>query len=232
MHIRTQLEALIRDQPQYDDITFDGECWAPNTPHQQIHHMFSNAAADSSTLGFYIFDIVDSSVPFKQRYASLKMIFSKDPEKYPNLHIVTQTLMNKSVQIEKAYKEYLDQGHEGAVLRLPDGMYEPGTRKEIRSKAVLKLKPVHDSEFEIAGYKSGEGRDAGAIIWILKMPNGREFSARPAETLEERRKLFSEMATKFESDFKGKMLRISYGDTTALGVPRFPRVIGVREQIV
>jgi hypothetical protein len=230
-HIRTQLEALVRAQSSYQSVTFDGEVWAPGVPHQEIHHMFSNAEADSSILGFYIFDIVDPVPTFRQRYATLKAMLEKAPEKYPSLHLVTEELVSKSAQIEKLYRGYLAAGHEGAVLRLPDGLYEPGTRKEIRSKAVLKLKPVHDSEFEIAGFKSGEGRDAGAIIWILKMPNGREFSARPAETLEERRKMFDSMATKFESDFKGKMLRISYGDTTALGVPRFPRVIGVREQI-
>lgn len=227
-HIRTQLEAFVRAQPDLNQIILDGEIWAPGMRHQVINGIFMNAAADSSQLSYRVFDIVDETVTFKVRYQRLLEMFER--AKYPNIVLVDQELASKSAQFEKAYRAALAAGHEGLVLRHPDGMYEAGVRKEVRSKFVLKLKPVYDSEFEIVGYKSGEGRDSGAIIWTLKMPNGHEFSARPAETLDERRALFASMASKFETEYRGRMLRISYGDTTALGIPRFPRVIGFRDQ--
>jgi hypothetical protein len=234
-HIRSQLEAFVRAQPaelELKNIIFDGEIWAPGIKHQDINGIFMNAAADSSILTFRIFDIIDTEAPFKKRYVRLVEMFGRLAVEFPNIVLVKEDIVSRSAQIEKIYKSAIAAGHEGLVLRHPDGMYEAGTRKEVRSKYVLKLKPVYDSEFEIVGYKSGEGRDAGAIIWILRMPNGREFSARPAETLEERRALYDLMAEKFETEYRGRMLRVSYGDTTALGVPRFPRVIGFRDRIV
>lgn len=231
-NIRLQLELFVRLQPNMKKVILDGEIWASGIKHQVINGIFMNAAADSSMLTFRVFDIIDENVPFKDRYTALVQMFDRVDNRCPNIVLVKQDLVNTSAQIEKLYRNALSSGHEGLVLRDPNGMYEAGTRKEVRSKSVLKLKPVFDSEFEIIGYKSGEGRDAGAIIWILKTPEGREFSARPADTLEERRALYQKMETEFERVYKGRMLRISFGDTTALGVPRFPRVIGLRDQIV
>jgi len=230
-HIRGQLESFVRAQPELKQITFDGEIWAPKMKHQFINGIFMNAAADSSALSYRIFDIVDTTQPFKVRYARLVEMFKRAGSICPGLALVSEDIVTTEAQIEKIYRAALDAGHEGLVLRNPNGMYEIGIRKEVRSSNVLKLKPVYDSEFEIVGYKSGEGRDADAIIWILRMPNGKEFSARPAETLEERRALFKTMPDKFETEYRGRMLRISYGDTTTAGIPRFPRVIGLRDRI-
>ena len=50
-----------------------------------------------------------------------------------------------------------------------------------------------ESEYEILGYKEGEGRDKGTVIWICKVyKDSKEstFSVRPKGTLEFRKELF------------------------------------------
>lgn len=232
-HIRTQLVEFMKvNMPDaIDKIILDGEIWSPGMEHQLIHGIFSNVAAPSGGLKFMVFDTMIPDMQFDARYAKLLSWFSKAPEKYPDIVLVIETLTSKSQEIEKFYKAALAAGHEGVVLRDPKGLYEMGTRKEIRSKAVVKLKPVMDAEFEITGFKSGEGRDAGSIIWILKTAAGKEFSARPAETLEERQALYLSVLANFETKYRGKMLRIAFGNLTSDGIPRFPRVIGIREQL-
>lgn len=232
-HIRDQLAAFMRVNmsPGINKIILDGEVWAPGLEHQLINGIFSNAIAPSGMLKFMVFDTMIADTPFEARYATLLSWFSKAPELYPDLVLVIESLSGESRVIEKFYRAALAAGHEGIVLRDPKGFYEMGTRKEIRSKAVVKLKPVMDSEFEITGFKSGEGRDAGSIIWILRTAAGKEFSARPAETIEDRQAMYLDVSANFETKYRGKMLRIAYGNLTPDGIPRFPRVIGIREQM-
>lgn len=232
-HIRAQLVEFMKANMSAADnkIILDGEVWAPGIEHQLINGIFSNAAAPSEMLKFMVFDVMIPDMPFEARYAKLLSWFSKAPEKYPDLVLVAESLSGEPAVIEKFYRAALTAGHEGVVLRDPKGLYEMGTRKEIRSKSVVKLKPVMDAEFKIVGFKSGEGRDAGSIIWILRTDTGKEFAARPAETLEERQAMYKDALVSFETKYLGKMLRIAFGNLTPDGIPRFPRVIGIREQM-
>ena len=226
-HIREQLAPLFEKHP---DLILDGEMYKHGIEHQLINGMYMNAKADASSLDFIVFDAVlpDRDAPFEKRIEFLRELLSEQ-KNHPNIVLNEVTLVSTSDEIEKIYKQYLVDGYEGAVLRTPDGKYEVGVRKEKRTKFALKLKPVFDKEFEIVGYKDGSGKDSGAIIWILAMPDSKKtFFSRPKKTIEERRKLFDQMGDKFDSDYKGKPMRVLYGDTTKDGMPRFSRAVGVR----
>jgi ATP-dependent DNA ligase len=233
-HIRAELKRFAEvQQAQVVGLILDGEIYKHGLKHQLINGIVMNETADSSELEYHVFDFVDAELTFHDRYKRLTEMFARAAAACPHIKLVPETLLKTSAEIEAFYRKALRAGAEGIVLRNPEGKYEAGARKEVRSKNVLKLKPEFDSEYEIVGYEQGEGRDAGSIIWVLKMPNSTEtFTARPADTLENRRELYTEMATKFESAYKGRMLRIAYGDTTASGKPRFPRVVGFRDAIL
>lgn len=140
--------------------------------------------------------------------------------------------MRSSAEIEAAFRAHLAMGYEGSVVRMPNGTYEAGVRKEVRSKNVIKLKPDYDAEFKIVGYSEGVGQDAGAIVWELECIDAagvpKTFKARPKGSIEGRRALFAQMPERFASDYLGKMMTVYYGDTTADGIPRFPRAGQVR----
>jgi DNA ligase-1 len=227
--IREELARLYQMAGLTGTVIFDGEAYKPGMEHQEINSIYMNASANADALEYWIFDVVTDG-NYSERIAWLSTILPRAD--CPRLILVPAHLERTSAGIEKRYKDYLRNGFEGAVLRLLDGKYEAGTRREVRSKYVLKLKPEYDAEFEIVGYTEGAGRDKGALIWVLKMPaSDKTFTVRPKGTIEDRRALYSEMPTRFESAFKGKMMRVLFGDTTSDGIPRFPRAVGVREHM-
>jgi hypothetical protein len=226
-HIREQLAPLF---VKYPKIILDGEIYKHGIEHQLINGTYMNAKTDASQLDYVVFDAVlpDRDTPFEKRVEFLRELLGEQ-KNHPNIILNDVELVSTSDEIETKYKAYLADGYEGAVLRKPDSKYDVGIRKEKRSKTALKLKPVFDKEFEITGFKDGKGKDSGALIWILKMPDSNKtFFSRPKMTIDERRKLFDHMKDNFDSDYKGKPMRILYGDTTKDGMPRFSRAVGVR----
>lgn len=223
-HVRDALAPFFQAN---GDVTLDGEIYKHGVEHQEINGLYMNTEADSSALEYHVFDVVlpDKKADYNTRLAFLRSKLKESDA----IKFVDSEMVSTSADIERIYKGHLAAGYEGSVLRHPDGLYEAAGRKEKRSKKVLKLKPVYDAEFEIVGYRDGKGRDSGALLWVLKMPDSdTTFNARPRMTIEDRRSLYKEMRTKFESEYKGKMMRVLYGNTTKDGVPRFPRAMGVR----
>lgn len=223
-HIKNALVSFFQKN---EDVILDGEVYGDALTHQEINGLYMHEKADASMLRYAVFDVV---MPDKSADYTKRISFLRDELKENDvIKLVDSHLVKTSVEIERIYKSHLAAGYEGSVLRIPSGLYEASGRKEKRSNYVLKLKPVYDSEFEIVGYHEGRGSDSGAIVWVLKLPNSDvTFTARPRATIAERRKIFDEMAEKFESEYKGKMMRVLYGDTTKDGIPRFPRAVGVR----
>jgi hypothetical protein len=225
LHIRKDLARVFEKNP---DVILDGEIYKHGMPHQLINGTYMKEDADSSGLEYWVFDAVlpDRSAPYSER---IKFLRTELKDTGSSIVLIDSELVDNEADIERIYKDHLRKGNEGSILRDPTGVYEAKGRKEVRSGHVLKLKPVYDSEFEIVGYKDGKGRDAGAITWILKMPDSNAtFSAKPSMTLDERRALYKRVNDTGGTDHVGKMMRVLYGDTTDDGVPRFPRAIDVR----
>jgi ATP-dependent DNA ligase len=225
-HIRTDLLPFFAKN---GDVILDGEIYKHGVPHQIINGLYMNTTSDSSDLQYHVFDVIipDRDAGYATR---LDFLRSELKEAGSSIILVDSTLVKTSEEIETIYKQHLAENYEGSVLRHPEGVYEADGRKEKRSGMVLKLKPIYDSEFEIVGYKGdGKGKESGAIVWILKMPDSDTlFSSRPCETIEKRINLFKQMPDIFESQYNGKMIKVLYGDTTKKGVPRFSRTVGVR----
>ena len=99
-----------------------------------------------------------------------------------------------------------------------------------------KRKPRYSDEYEVVGYTQGDqGKDIGAIIWILKTPETKKiksvvFTSIPIGiTNEERYKLFSNMTEElFNNEYKGKMMTVEYDELSETGVPLRAKAIGLR----
>jgi DNA ligase-1 len=74
-----------------------------------------------------------------------------------------------------------------------------------------------EDEYRIIDFKEGEGRDAGAVIWVCETADGKEFTARPRGTMEQRREWFND-----GESYIGKNLTVVYQELTEDGKPRFP----------
>jgi hypothetical protein len=118
------------------------------------------------------------------------------------------------------HKKHIEEGHEGTMIRDKDSVYEVGQR----SNYLLKFKDFQTEEYEIIGANTGQGRDANAVVWICKTKDGQQFTARPEGTIAQR-----ENDYKNHEKFIGKMLTVRFQNLTALGVPRFPVGVTVRD---
>ena len=117
------------------------------------------------------------------------------------------------------HDQFVEQGHEGIMIRDAVSTYEIGKR----SNYLLKYKEFQTEEYEVVGVKEGTGREKGAGIWECRTGN-RVFSAKPEGTLEFRRHLFRD-----REKYIGKMLTVRFQNLTALGVPRFPVGVAIRD---
>ena len=112
-------------------------------------------------LHLFLFDLIyldGKSVvdlPLTERRKLLERIASFDPS------ILADQIQSDSLELaEKIYRQALDAGHEGLILKNPTSVYAPGKR----GKNWLKIKPVMETlDLVVIGAKWGEGRRASLL---------------------------------------------------------------------
>jgi hypothetical protein len=87
------------------------------------------------------------------------------------------------------------------------------------------MKEFEDSEYEIIDVVEGTGNFTGKCGgMIFKTDNGTEFNAIPNGDWE-----YLEKLLKSKADLIGKQATVKYFNLTPDGVPRFPKVIAIRD---
>ena len=112
-------------------------------------------------LHLFLFDLIyldGKSVvdlPLTERRKLLERIANFDPS------ILADQIQSDSPELaEKIYRQALDAGHEGLILKNPKSVYAPGKR----GKNWLKIKPVMETlDLVVIGAKWGEGRRASLL---------------------------------------------------------------------
>ena len=194
-----------------DGEWLDGECYAPNMTFEDLTSAFK---MDPQSLEFHGFDYFDTNrpdLPFAERQRILK-----DKTKT----VVDTFLVPKKSEIQKYHTQFVEQGHEGIMIRESTSIYEIGKR----SNYLLKFKEFQTEEYEIVGAKCGHGRDADAVVWVCKTAGGHEFTVKPEGTIKERERYYKD-----REKYIGKQLTVRFQNLTALGVPRFPVGVAIRD---
>ena len=187
-----------------DGEYLDGECYAPNKSFEEITSMFKMNPKD---LEFHVFDYFDVNRP--------DLTFDERRER-----ITVDTFMvNKKSEVQGYHDLFVNQGHEGIMIRDASSTYEIGKR----SNYLLKYKAFQTDEYEIVDVKEGTGREKGTAIWVCKVGD-QHFSVRPEGTLETRKGYLKE-----KDKYIGKQLTVRYQNLTALGIPRFPVGVAIRD---
>ena len=223
-HIHDDLKHIVN--PEYG---LDGEIYTPDLTFQELVGLVKLKDGEKKKLDkvrklkFYLFDIIPNkaNITFEERNNVLKTINKKIKTKKLQHIIVspTEEVQNKDEVIEK-HNEYVADGYEGIMIRNKKGIYKPSKR----SKDLKKYKSFIDTEYPIVGYKEGSGTDKGTVIWIVKTPEGIEFSVRPKGTHEYREELLQNAESKI-----GKLLTVKYQELSDTLVPRFPVGIVIRD---
>lgn len=187
-----------------DGEFLDGECYVHGMDFEAITSAFKTRP---ETLEFHVFDYYDVNrpeLPFKER---MKWV------------TVETKVVRKKEHLLKAHDAFVTQGYEGIMVRNIESAYEPGKR----SNNLLKCKMFETEEFTIVGCHEGTGKDAGTPVWECAAKGG-VFSVRPEGTMEKRREMFAR-----RRELVGKTLTVRFQNMTAMGIPRFPIGIAIRD---
>lgn len=191
----------------------DGEAFDPNLNFEELTSVFKT---DPLKLKFHVFDFFDLKkldMTFEERWEKVKSL------KNSHYEYVETTLIMLRDHVPMMHEKHVKEGHEGTMIRDKDSVYEVGQR----SNYLLKFKDFQTEEYPIVDVKEGTGREKGTAIWVCKVGE-QHFSARPEGTLEVRRKFLEE-----KDKYIGKQLTVRFQNLTALGVPRFPVGVVVRD---
>jgi len=192
----------------------DGEAYDPNLNFEELTSTFKT---DPLKLKFHVFDFFDLKkcpMTFEERWDVVKSLSN------PHYEYVETFSVKKHTDMNGFHKMFMQQGYEGTMIRDKDSMYEVGQR----SNYLLKYKDFQTEEYEITGAKTGHGRDADAVVWVCKTENDNQFTVRPEGTIVQREEHYRNY-----KKYIGKMLTVRFQNLTALGVPRFPVGVTIRD---
>lgn len=149
------LEAAAHDQIILRGITFiRGELWSPDMSFQEIQGLVRSGTVtkeEKARIEFHVFAVGGR---FKKT-AHMIAAIPHAPEF--NIYAMPYTLI-KTSRIEAQHQAYLNEGHEGIMLRHPAIAYAPG-----ETSALYKLKPVKEADFIITGWYEGKGHLTGML---------------------------------------------------------------------
>jgi DNA ligase-1 len=184
--IKTLLNGILPSGP---GIFFDGELTDLNrkSVSGKVTQMLKGSPADSigDDMLYNIFDVEEASVldkgkgdnPFSQRRTLLETMFKTNKidlivdryiDKKNEKPQLTSIVLANSITtddhslIHKTYKELVDVGGEGVIVKSPDHLYECK-----RSKSWIKIKEVNDCDLIIKGHYPGEGKREGYIGGLI-----------------------------------------------------------------
>lgn len=195
---------------------------------------------------FYVFDdFTNPDLSFLQRdtHTATKIREHFSGSKY--VKHLKHELVSNQVELERLYREYLDLGYEGAMIRSLEGGYKFG-RSSAKQGWLLKLKPFEDAEAEIVGfeerventneaYTNELGRTARSSAkaglvpqgtlgaFLLRRPDGVEFSCGSGLNDQLRDEYWSK-----KEQILGQIVKYKFQKIGSDVKPRLPIFLGIR----
>jgi ATP-dependent DNA ligase len=230
-NIKEEIKILLKNNPE---LIVDGEFYNHSMNLQKISGIVRQQDInheDKLNLQFYIFDCIDlkNELSFQERIVKLYELFNDSPNlKYL---ILTETIVvNSEKEADDLYNKFISEKYEGIVYKNALAKYEYSEIKELRSYNYLKRKNAFSNEYEIVSYESGiKGKDLGAVVFIMKTVDGKEFKAVPNLPIEERKEIYKLAKRDFANLYKGKLATIKFDDLSEFGIPLRAKFITIRD---
>ena len=205
-HISKQLLSIFK----IINLPLDGELYIHGLELGDIKHLISNK---DTSIGFHIFDIVDTSTSYSNR---LKVLNSLSISNLPNIYIVPGIVLEHA-NLDKEHDSCVAKGYEGIMIKDSKSKYGIGKR----TPAMFKYKKFQDSEFEIIGVVLDKN-NRGILQYTTK--NGVVFKARSIgdNTVRQHQADRPEL-------YIGKFGTVRYSTLLKSGAPEFPRTVTIRD---
>jgi len=125
---------------------------------------------DSTKDRFVVLDMIDEAPIFKNRLSKLQEMF----EDHEWFHIPKQELVGTLATAKEIASRYVNEGFEGAMLKAPDHIYQPGKRVN----NIVKIKPRLTADLLCVDVMEGTGKYEGMVgALLLEDTIGRLVSA-------------------------------------------------------
>jgi DNA ligase-1 len=194
------LTALSKDK----NIILDGELLAKSITFNELSGLTRQLDHElPEDLYFYCFDYIEGNnfyTEFKDRIINIYKV-----EKEQKLKFLPQYLMRDYTDIEQLFKEALDYGCDGLILRNPEGRYKFG-RATVKENLIYKLKPFQTFDAKIIDIIQGTEVRAGAEKKTNELGNSVTSKKKADRVLVNR-------ACDFVVMYEGKQLRVSIAMT-------------------
>ena len=140
----------------------------------------SEKPEDCHTTGvnFYVFDLWNTiKMSYHDRLTLLKAKYNSLPDELKACTTLChQTYMTSMDDVHTYYREMLDEGYEGIMLRRASAPYKFG-RSNLGSQELVRLKPKDDDEFEIIGFNEliSDGSPADSLGSLIVAKGSMSF---------------------------------------------------------
>lgn len=255
-HIRAELRTLFNfstiSQGQY---WLDGELYTDKIPFQELNGLVRKSKnidfTKEEVIDYHVYDTINDK-PFNERIEWVESIlhdnFEYNHVKFVDTALVTAVTPDKF--IKDLHDEFIEAGHEGAMIRRYDGLYE-----QKRSANLLKVKQFEDEEFIIIGgeeaktnnmlgaftvvsektykqcndsryikeeYHPGDSQLGWKALLKDTLGDNSYFNATPKASVPEKQEMLRNL-----KNYIGKKATVEFFGRSVDGVPRFPRVIKI-----
>ena len=231
--------ALIKLFKNNEGLMLDGECYHHGYTLQQINSIArtQKVAKDLEVLQFYWYDIVDLNNPFRARLAKMKSIAAElkeygseigwEPDRMfkeneLRIQFVPQVEVSGWDNMMKLHNEYVSEGWEGLVIRDPERPYKPNGR----TNDMIKIKVYKDDCFKVVGKEAGP-RGSEDMVFIMQMPDGRTFKAKPFGDREQKQEYW----INFEEKYNGHIGECKFFYYSDDGIPLQPAFKAFRDDL-
>jgi hypothetical protein len=231
--------ALIKLFKNNEGLMLDGECYHHGYTLQQINSIArtQKVAKDLEILQFYWYDIVDLNNPFKARLTKMKSIAAElkeygseigwEPDRMfkeneLRIQFVPQVEVSGWDNMMKLHNEYVSEGWEGLVIRDPERPYKPNGR----TNDMIKIKVYKDDCFKVIGKEAGL-RGSEDMVFIMQMPDGRTFKAKPFGDREQKQEYW----INFEEKYNGHIGECKFFYYSDDGIPLQPAFKAFRDDL-
>jgi DNA ligase-1 len=188
-------------------FTFDCEAISGQDFYDSVGAVRSNEPAEDAFL--WLLDVPDDVGTYRERRTMMARFTYSDKVQ------LVESFMG--ISPNDAFRRFVSQGFEGAMVKDADAPYAQGKR----SSAWLKVKAVDAEDCPVVSVHEGEGRLAGTMGHVVVENNGRLIRVGGGFTDEQRRTIWANRDTVI-----GSWLEVTFQSKTPDGSMRHPRIRG------
>ncbi|KAH9260773.1 hypothetical protein BASA81_001240 [Batrachochytrium salamandrivorans] len=205
----------------------DGEVYAHGMEFQSITSQARSAQPrkENSKLKLHVFDCIHGELDFSARYQLLRSVFATAGDSAPAITLCEAVKKPiADVDFDGEIRHYMEQGYEGAMVRLPTGPYQSG----VRSKNLYKLKSFSQEEYKVLRFQKHSELDTlGSVLLQVAPDSDLTFGATPATSAEAKLDLWVNRALYANGDF---VATVKFQNLSKDQIPRFPVLVGLRHK--